>query len=468
MQTREKWGSRWTFIMAAAGSAVGLGNIWRFPYMAGQNGGGAFLMIYLAATFMIGFSIMLVELCLGRRVQLGAVSAFKKESKSWSFVGAMGLLAGLLILGFYPLIGGWSLAYVWKAFSGQLASSDAAVLGQVFTDFITGYEALGWMGLFMALNIVIVYGGVQAGIGRTSEICMPILFLLLFIIAIRSVTLEGAEEGLKFFLTPDFSKVTFKMILQGTGQAFFSLSLGMAIMVTYGSYLDRKERLPSTTAWIVGMDTLVGVLSGLAIIPAAFAFGMETGAGPSLVFITMPAVFFHMGSVGSVLCPLFFVLLALAALTSSISIYEGPVAYLQDERGIDRKKSVIPLGIFIVVLNVLSCLSLSSMSGVTLFGLTFFDVLDFMSDKVLLASGAVLLSIFAGWKIGKERMIKELTNDGEVNVPWAGMWFILIKYIAPAIVGGILVLGLIDAGNNAMAVTSFAVIALLALFSKKF
>ena len=468
MQTREKWGSRWTFIMAAAGSAVGLGNIWRFPYMTGQNGGGAFLAIYLAAIVILGFSIMTVELCLGRRVQLGSVSAFKCESKNWSFVGALGLLTGFMIMGFYPLIGGWSLAYVWKAVSGQLATTDAAVLGQVFTDFITGYEPLFWMGLFMALNILIVYGGVQGGIGRASEICMPILFLLLFVIAGRSMTLEGASAGLEFFFTPDFSKVTFKTVLQATGQAFFSLSLGMAVIVTYGSYLDKKEKLPSTTAWIVGMDTLVAVLSGLAIIPAAFAFGMEPTAGPSLVFITMPAVFDHMGGLGSILCPLFFILLALAALTSSISIYEGPVSYLQDEHNVDRKKSVIPLGIVMLVMNILSSLSLNGLFDVKLFGLNFFDVLDFMSDKVMLASGAVLLSIFAGWVIGKERMLKELTNNGELTVSWAGIWFFVVKFVAPPVIVSILVLGLIEAGNTAMTVASFGVVGLMMMLSKKF
>jgi NSS family neurotransmitter:Na+ symporter len=306
---RENWGSRIGFIMAAAGSAVGLGNIWRFPYLAGENGGSAFILIYLVFVLVIGLSIMISEFAVGRRTELAAVGAFKSINRNWTFAGVLGVLSAFFIMGFYPVVGGWSLAYVLKSFTGLL--SNAAGIGDAFGAFIGNpVEPLVWMLIFLAMNLVIVAKGIAGGIEKAGKVLMPTLFVLLVLVAARSLTLPGASAGVDFLFKPDFSKVTGATFLAALGQAFFSLSLGMGCMITYGSYLNKSENLPQNALIVSVLDTGVALLAGLAIFPALFAFGMEPAVGAGLVFVVVPQIFAAMGGIGTVFSAIFFVALS--------------------------------------------------------------------------------------------------------------------------------------------------------------
>lgn len=465
-QQRENWGSRFGFIMAAAGSAVGLGNIWRFPYTAGENGGGAFILIYLGFVFVIGISVMTAELALGRKTSLAAVGALKSQNRNWTFVGVLGVLSAFLILGFYPVVGGWSLAYIVKSLSGILATPDT--IPDAFGIFISNpIEPLFWMLLFLAMNIVIVAKGIAAGIEKAGKVLMPMLFALLVLLAIRSVTLPGAGAGIDFLLKPDFSKVTATTFLAALGQAFFSLSLGMGIMLTYGSYLGKDQNLPQNAFIITSMDTLVAILAGLAIFPALFAFGLEPTAGAGLVFVVVPTIFAHMGVLGPVFSALFFIALAVAALTSSISLLETVTAYFIDERGIGRKKAVYGIGASMVVTNTLASLSLGAMSGVSILGVGFFDFFDILTDKIFLAIGGLLISIFVGWFMNKEDLRNELTNQGQISFGLFNVWYNLVKYIIPIAILFVAVAGIISITQTSLMLFGLALIILLAIFSKK-
>jgi NSS family neurotransmitter:Na+ symporter len=465
-QPRENWGSRLGFIMAAAGSAVGLGNIWRFPYTAGENGGGAFIFIYLIFVFVIGLSVMIAELALGRRTNLAAAGAFKKNDERWTFVGVLGVLSAFLIMGFYPVVGGWALAYIVKSFTGLL--NNAAAVPDIFGAFISNpMEPLAWMLVFLFMNVAIVAKGVSGGIEKAGKVLMPMLFGLLVLLAIRSVTLPGAGAGLEFLLKPDFSKVTGSTLLAALGQAFFSLSLGMGIMITYGSYLSKKENLLQNAAIITTLDTLVALLAGLAIFPALFAFGLEPTAGPGLVFVVVPTIFANMGGIGVVFSALFFIALAVAALTSSVSLLESVVAYFIDQRGATRKKAVYGLGGVMVITNTLASLSLGAMSGVTVLGAGFFDFFDILTDKIFLAIGGMLLSIFVGWMLNKEDLKDELTNGGTIKFGLFNIWYGLVKYVIPFAVAAIAIGGIISITQTSLMIFGLLVIAGLAIFSKK-
>ncbi len=337
---RGQWGSKLGFILAAGGSAVGLGNIWRFPYLAGENGGGAFLVIYLIIVALIGFTLMLAEFAIGRYTQSDAVGAFKKIDKRFGFIGIIGVVAAFFIMGFYMIVGGWSLAYIFKAVTGAISTTDEGVLSGAFDQLVqNNVQPIIWGGVYIALNIGIVWSGINKGIEKASKILMPGLFIIMIILAIKSLSLEGAMEGVKFFLKPDFSMVTPKVILAAAGQAFFSLSLGMACMVTYGSYLKTEENLVKNAVIVPLLDTFVAIMAGFVILPAVFAFGFNSEGGPSLVFVTIPAVFTTMGvNIGIIFSTLFFILLSIAAITSSISMMEIPVAYFIEQKKMDEKK----------------------------------------------------------------------------------------------------------------------------------
>jgi NSS family neurotransmitter:Na+ symporter len=350
---REQWGTRVGFIFAAVGSAVGLGNLWRFPHLTGSNGGAAFLIIYLIIIALIGITIMLSELAIGRATQLNAVGAFKKLSKKWTFVGVMGVIAGFVILSYYSVIGGWSIGYMVRSLTGVFSGDTAELFGSFVSNT---WEPLIWHAVFMGLTIGIVYNGIKGGIERASKIMIPALFIMLIIIIVRSLTLPGAAEGVAFYLKPDFSKVTGGTIMAALGQAFFSLSLGMGCMVTYGSYLSKKENLVSSSAIIPISDTLAAFLAGLAILPAVFAFGFDPSSGPGLMFITLPAVFAQM-PLGTFFGFLFFVLVTIAALTSAISLLEVCSAYVIDEWKWSRKKTTLIMGLVIFLLGIPSSLS---------------------------------------------------------------------------------------------------------------
>ena len=345
---REHWGSRLGFIMATAGSAVGLGNIWKFPYMAGDNGGAAFIIIYLALVFTIGLSVLLAEIMIGRASQSDAINAFKKLGPgAFSIVGYMGIAAAFMILSFYCVVAGWTIDYVFKFASGAFTGMDAAALGQAFGGFISDpVKPIIYQAIFVALTVMVVLGGVANGIERAGKILMPILFLILIALVIRSITLPGAEKGLAFFLAPDFSKISGATIMAALGQAFFSLSLGMGAILTYGSYLDREANLGKSAWQVTFLDTSVAILAGLAILPAVFAFGMDPGAGPGLTFVTLPAVFMSMPG-GIFFGTLFFLLLTIAALTSSISLL-GAACCLFLIQGIHAHADYDYVGLFVL------------------------------------------------------------------------------------------------------------------------
>jgi len=428
--------------MAAAGSAVGLGNIWKFPYMAGENGGAAFLIIYLALVFSIGLSVMLCEFVIGRASERDPVGAYARlKGGRWKIVGFIGVGAGFIILSFYSVVAGWAIAYIVKSVSGLLTTADPVVLAAVFKNFTADpWEPVLYHAIFMALTIAIIIGGVHDGIELTCRILMPLLFLLLVVLAARALTLPGAMAGVKFYLAPDFSKVTGATLNGALAQAFFSLSLGMGAMITYGSYLPRSINLVKATMLITLCDTAVAFLAGLIVLPAVFAFSFDPTAGPGLVFITLPAVFAQM-PFGIVFAVLFFVLLTIAALTSSVSLLEVVVAYLVDERGWKRVRAGIIIGGVIFLLGIPSSLSLGVWSGFTVGGKEFLSLMDYVGSNILLPAGGIAVSVFVGWVIFP-RALDEATGGGLHKFPLAPCWRFICRYVAPIAVGWILVSGL--------------------------
>jgi len=452
--------------MAAAGSAVGLGNIWRFPYITGENGGGAFIIIYLFFVLVVGLSVMVAEFAVGRRTQQSAVGAYKSISNKWTFAGVLGVLSGFFIMGFYPVVGGWAIAYIFKSFSGLLAAPEA--IGDVFGGFITSpTQPIIWFLIFLAMNTLIVAKGIAGGIEKAGKILMPTLFVLLILIAMRSMTLPGAGAGLEFLFKPDFSKVTGATFLAALGQAFFSLSLGMGCMITYGSYLNKSENLHSNALMVTLMDTGVALLAGLAIFPALFAFGMEPAAGPGLVFVVVPQIFAAMGGLGTVFSAIFFIALTVAALTSSVSLMEVVVAYMIDSRGMERKPAVYLTSAIMVVTGLLSSLSLGVMSGVTFLGVGAFDFFDILTDKIFLAIGGMILAIFCGWVLKKEDLEDELTNGGTIKFALFNVWYALIKYVIPVAVAVVAVSGIMAITQTSLMIFGVGIIVVLAIFSKK-
>ena len=441
---RDQFKSRIGFIFAAAGSAVGLGNIWKFPYLAGKHGGGAFVIIYLLSVLLVGFSLMLMEFALGRNTSLAAVGAFRTLDKRFTFLGIMGVISAFLIMGFYPVVGGWSVAYVVKTLTGELASVDAASLDAVFGTLITGtFTPIFWTLIYLLMNIVIVAGGIGEGIEKASKMMMPALFVLLIILSVRSITLPGAGAGLEYMFKPDWSQVDGGIVLAALGQAFFSLSLGMGCMITYSSYLSKEENLVSTALIVPGLDTLVALLAGVVIIPATIAFGFEVGAGPGLVFVTLPAVFATMGAtVGKILGLLFFILITLAALTSSMSLLEVVVSYLVDEKNMTRKKAVTLAGAVMFVMSIAASMSMGGWSGFTVMGNNLFDLFDKLTSIILMPLGGMGISIYIGWFWGKDKARAEVTNDGTVKFALFDLWFFLCRWIIPLIIGYVFVTGI--------------------------
>jgi neurotransmitter:Na+ symporter, NSS family len=433
---RGLWKTRMGFILAASGSAVGLGNVWKFPYIVGENGGGAFVLVYLICIAVVGLPIMLAEFTLGRKTSLNPVGAFQqlKPGTPWVGIGFMGVLAGFLILSFYGVVGGWTLAYVVNALTHSLDQfTNPADAGKFFGDFIgnTG-EVMFYHAVFMGLTIAIVIKGVHGGIEKACDILMPTLVVMLVLLMIRALTLDGAMEGLKFYLYPDFSKLSGQAVLLAMGQAFFSLSLGMGAMITYGSYLPAKENLTSATLYVVLFDTLIALLMGLVIFPAVFAMGLKPTEGAGLVFIVLPAVFTGMpfGWVASII---FFTLLAIAALTSAISLLEVVVAYFIDQKGWKRNKAVLIMGLVIFALGIPSGLSFGLLKDYKLFGMHFFDNVDNLTANYLLPIGGMLTALFVGWIWGTKEAHKEIERH-ETIFHWAAYWEFVVRYIAPVAV----------------------------------
>jgi NSS family neurotransmitter:Na+ symporter len=432
---RGQWSSKAGFILAAAGSAVGLGNIWRFPYVAGQNGGGAFVLMYILFVFLIGLPYMFAELALGRsshKNPVGAIDAIRPGS-SWRAVGALGVLTGVGILSFYGVIAGWTIGYVIKMAAGRTAG---------FEQFISNPGmVIGLFALFMLLTTAIVHGGIQGGIEKWSKILMPILFVLLLALIVYANTLHGASKGLSFYLHPDFSKITGRVALAALGQAFFSMSLGMGLMVTYGSYVPKTDNLVSSGTTIAIFDTMIAIFAGLIIFPALFAMGQEPDAGPTLVFVVLPELFLQMPG-GIVVGTLFFVLLSVAALTSTISLLEVQVTYMVDQHKSQRGRVVWGAALLTFIVGVPSALSQGASGWLTNFGWLparlsdpdFLSHMSFLFGDFSLAFGALLMSLFVGWVWGGRRAANELAQGSDFFARTAGVWVFMIRFFIPAVV----------------------------------
>ena len=432
-ENRINFSSKMAVVAAAAGSAVGLGNIWRFPYELGQYGGAAFLVLYILFVIALGIPIMLSEFAIGRMGQTDAVGSFRKISprRPWWLVGVMGVMAAFLIMGFYSVVSGWTLEYIYQALTNQFSGKDSASLTASFSAFSSHpYRPIFWASIFMAISAGIVLLGVKEGIEKSTKFLMPLLFVIIIALGIRSVTLPGGVDGLRFLFQPDFSKITSSVILSAMGQAFFSLSLGMGCMITYGSYVNKKNNLTHTVTEVTILDTLVAVLASIAIFPAAFSLGVNPGQGPELVFITLPSVFAQLPG-GQFWAVLFFILLSVAAMTSIISLLEVVVAYVTEEFNLKRKPVTIVVTLAVMVFSIMSSLSFGVWKEVTIFGMTFFDLFDNATSKVMMPLGGLLISLFAGWVVPVDKLREEIGNQGQLKLKLFTIYLFLIRYIAP-------------------------------------
>lgn len=434
---RVSFGSKIGAILAAAGSAVGLGNIWRFPYETGNHGGAAFILIYLVCVFLIGLPVMIAEFTIGRRAKASVGRAFGvlAPGTPWQWIGTLGVLAGLLILGYYSVVAGWTLEYIVIALGNGFADKgpdDFIVAFQTFSQH--PFRPIVWLLVFLLLTHLIVIRGVKDGIEKSSKIMMPVLFILILVLAGCSVTLPNAQAGLQFLLNPDFNKVDANVFLNAMGQAFFSLSLGMGCLSTYASYFSAETNLGKTALSVGVIDTLVAILAGLIIFPAAFSVGIQPDAGPSLIFITLPSVFQQVFGdfpfFAVIFSVMFYVLLALAALTSTISMHEVVTAYLNERFGLSRSRSALCVTSFCVIIGILSSLSLGCWET-TFFGLGFFDLLDFVTAKLMLPLGGALICCFVGWYLKRSVSYEELTNNGLQKISYFPIYMFIVRYLAP-------------------------------------
>ena len=434
---RATFGSKIGVILATVGCAVGLGNIWRFPYMLGENGGAAFLLVYISCILFLGIPVMITEFFIGRYSRKNAAGAFKvmAPGTKWSVIGYNGVAAAFLILGYYAVVSGWTLEYIVQAFSGSLEGKNATDFADEFTAFSTGvFRPILWTVVFIALTHIIIISGVKEGIERASKVMMPVLFLILIALCVRSATLPGASEGLSFLFNPDFSKIDSSVVLSAMGQAFFSLSIGMGCLITYASYFGKQTNLQTTALQVTILDTLVAVLAGVMIFPAVFSFGIEPTTGPELVFITLPNVFEQL-PFGNIWSFVFFVLLALAALTSTISLHEVSTAYVHEEYHVSRKKAAIIVSVGVTIVGILCSLSMGVLKSYTLFGLNFFNLLDFVTAKIMLPLGGMMICIFTAKRVDKLLLKEEVTNHGTIRFYFFNTYAFFVKYIAPIAIG---------------------------------
>ncbi|MFV0345299.1 MAG: sodium-dependent transporter [Bacteroidales bacterium] len=432
-QNRGLFSSKFGIIVATVGSAVGLGNIWRFPYVAGENGGGAFLIVYLFFVLAIGIPVLFAELIIGRSAHSNAVGSFKKlaPKTSWHLVGAMGVLASFMILSYYLVIAGWTLEYLYQSIADNLAGKNTAELKGMFDSFVASpSRTLMWFFVFMLMNVVIISAGVEKGIERFSKFLMPLLVLLLVVIGIRSVTLEGGQKGLEFLFKPDFSKVTIDVVLEALGQAFFSLSIGMGAIITYGSYIRKKDNLGATSFTVAIADTLIAILAGVAIFPAVFAFGIDPAEGTNLIFTTVPNVFQRMTG-GYIFSIFFFLLIAVAALTSTLSLFEVITSYLIEEFKIKRKLASIVTAVSIGITGSIATLSSNHIFNLKIFKLSIFDFLDYATANIMLPLGGLLIVIFVGWVFKKKKVLKEIRHSKHYKARYLPAIMFIIKFIAP-------------------------------------
>ena len=434
---RANFGSKLGVILATAGSAVGLGNVWRFPYMAGENGGAVFIIIYVACVLLLGIPCMISEFIVGRHGQANTARAFRELAGGtpWALIGYMGVLTGFLITGYYAVVSGWCLQYVWASLAGRL-QGDPEYFMTYFTELSSNpVKPVVWTVVILGLTYLIIEHGVRDGIERASKLLMPTLFILLLIIVVASCMLPGGVKGIEFLFKPDFSKINSDVFLGALGQSFYSLSIAMGCLCTYASYFSKYTDLTRSASQIAVIDCLVAILAGLMIFPAAFSVGVNPDSGPSLIFITLPNVFQQAFAsfpvVGYVISLLFFVLLSLAALTSLMSLHEVSTAFFQEEMHISRKKAAAIVTVSTAIIGAFCSLSLGAVDGLTLFGESLFDCFDFITGQIFLPVVGFLTCLFIGWYVPHKVVRDEFTNWGELPGRFFHMYIFLVKYVCP-------------------------------------
>lgn len=444
--SRDSFGSRFGTLVAMAGSAVGLGNLWRFPYLVGENGGAAFIIVYILFVFLICLPIFISEFVIGRRSQKNAYAAFRDLSggSAWRYVGLFTVIVPLIVVSYYSVIGGWSVEYLFKACTFSFTGTSQAAMSTMFSDFVSS----SWLPLichtaFLLFTALIVVIGIKDGIEKFSKVMMPLLFFIVIGIAVYSTTLPGAKAGIDYLFNPDFSKIGGKAVAAALGQAFFSLSLGFGTILTYASYVDKKENIMLQSTATAASDLIFAIIAGVAIMPAVFAFGLNPQSGPGLVFETLPYVFGQMPA-GSIIAILFFVALLVAAITSSISMFEVAVAYLVEEKKYSRTGACIALFALCWTVGTVCALSFGPLSEFTIGGRNIFDFFDNLSSNILMTLGSLLTVLFVGWRLKKTDIYDEFTNGGTLstNVKVFGVLWFLIRYVCPLAIIFIFVYGL--------------------------
>ena len=441
---RDSFSGKFGIIAATAGSAIGLGNIWRFPYVLGENGGGAFLFLYLGFVIAIGIPVMMSELTIGRNTLRNPIGAFirLKPGKPWFLIGVMGVAGAFTILAFYAAVAGWTLEYMYQSIINGFNGKDTEELGEMFTTFREGsWRPVFWFLVFMAMTAGIVISGIKDGIEKYTKILMPLLLVILVILCVRSLTLPGAGEGLRFLFKPDFSKITAEAILMALGQAFFSLSIGMGTLITYGSYIKKNDNLANTAVSVSMADTFIAILAGIAIFPAVFAFGIDPAAEEGLVFITLPNIFQQMLG-GYFFSLIFFILLAVAALTSTISMLEVVVTYFVEELKMPRKRATLLAAVSIAVLGFFAAGSWGWFRNMTFFEQNVFGLLNFTSVNILLPLGGFFIVVFTGWFMGRKHVLAELSNEGSLKARFWLVFLFLVRFIAPVAIAVVFLNGI--------------------------
>jgi len=430
-------------VFAAVGSAVGLGNVWRFPTVVGRNGGGAFVLVYLLIIAVIGVPMLITESVLGKRSQRGVGSAFKQiiRGTRWQFGGTLSLAASLVILSFYSVIAGWILIYLVGSLSGGWVSGDVAQLESQFAR-VSAHPVLPVLAqaVFIAITAAVVAGGVRRGIERANLFIMPGIFVISAVLLVRSVSLPGATEGIRWFLLPDASKLSLRVVLEALGQVFFSFSLGMGAIVTYGSYLSRDENIPAGAAWIAAADLSVALVAGFIVIPSLFAFGIEPGTGPGLIFVSLPAVFSTLPA-SALWASLFFTMLSLAAISSAVSMLEVWVSFLVEEKRFARSAAALVGSAAVFLLGIPSALAQGVLSGFVIFGRNFLDLADYVSSNLLLPLSGLLTVLFVGWVWGARNAVREIETNHRFRERRA--WMFLIRYVVPLAIAYVLITGLL-------------------------
>lgn len=430
---KEQWSTKLGFILSSAGAAVGLGAIWKFPYMTGMNGGGAFFLLFIGFTIILGLPLLIGEFIIGRSSQKEAVTAYKSLAPKtpWSFIGVWGVVGAFILMAFYSVVGGWVLLYSFMSLPGQIIKENANY-PELFAS-LTGsplVTILG-LGLFVLINIIVVSLGITNGIEKSNKVLMPLLFIFFIILVIRSVTFEGAMEGIRFFLQPDFSKLNAENVLYALGQAFFSLAVGISVMVTYSSYLKKDVSLPASAASVSIMNIFVSLLAGLAIFPVVFAFGLKPTEGPGLLFIVLPEVFAQM-PFGELFLSLFLLLFLFAVLTSSFSMLEIITAAFTENKQRSRKKVALIAGLLVFLAGIPSALSTNLLTDFTIFGLTVFDASDFLVSNIMLPGGCLFISLFIGFKLDKSLLKQEFSYGNQLPNGLFHVWFQLMRWLVPA------------------------------------